>query len=94
MPIHVFKDPTDYRKGGWFNDGYGRPLAEWTWHPETRVIEVRRGSVGRTKDLSGFDAAWLTDDELRQRLPDAAFEIADSMAPFDRPKSTRRSFGA
>ena len=58
------------------------------------MIEVRRGNAGRRKDLSGFDAAVLTDDELRKRLPEVPFEIADSMGPFGRPKRPVDSFEA
>ena len=76
MITHHLNDEKDYRQGGRFADDYGRTICEWTWEAESRVIHVRCGSKGHRRDLSEFDPAWLTDDELKKRLPDLARDIA------------------
>ncbi len=79
MITHHFNDNSDYTQGGKIADDYGPTICEWTWDSESRVIDVRCGLQGRRKDLSTFDPAWLTDDELRKRLPDVAKEIAEDI---------------
>jgi len=76
MITHHFDDENDYKHGGKFKGHYGQPICEWTWAAESRVIEVRCGLKTLCKDLSEFDPAWLTDDELKSRLPDVARDLA------------------
>lgn len=69
--VHVWNDENDYTQGGTFRED-GHVRARWQWDADTRILMVRAAHVSRPCDLSDFDAGWLTDDELRTRLPELA----------------------
>ena len=79
MTTHVWNDENDYTQGGYFTEYGEKKLGEWTFDADTRVISVRVGLKGKTRDLSEFNPEWLTDDELRKRLPDLAKEMAEQV---------------
>ncbi len=76
MVTHHFNDENDYTQSGRFAGDYGRTICESSWDADSKVIDVRCGSHERPADLSKYDPAWLTDDELEKRLPHVARSIA------------------
>jgi hypothetical protein len=77
MAAHRFNDPTDPTKGGaWLGD-YGRLFCKWTWDAAAKALTVTRGSRGKRIDLSNIGDQLLTPEELRERLPQLALEVAE-----------------
>lgn len=76
---HCFTDDNDYTQGGRWIDDYGRLLCRWTWDTSSLELSVTSGSVGRRQDLSSLNKEWLTDTELRARLPRLAIELAERL---------------
>ncbi len=76
---HHFANEKNYAQGGRWADDYGRTICRWTWDIDTRVLSVRCGNRGRTKDLSSFDREHLTDDKLRDQLPPLALGLAEQL---------------
>jgi hypothetical protein len=80
MLTHHFTETEDGSlKGGWWAGHYGEKLCSWIWDAEARTLEVRCGHLGRRVPLAQFSEEWLTDDELRERLPSLARETAESV---------------
>jgi hypothetical protein len=77
METHAFKDPADPTKGGIWSGDYGIRICTWAWSSSTKVLEVRCGPRGESRDLSGVD---LSSVDLRQRLPEIALQMADLIA--------------
>lgn len=77
METHTFKDPADPTKGGVWSGEYGIRICTWAWSSSTKVLEVRCGPRGNSRDLSGID---LNTVDLYERLPDIALEMADLIA--------------
>jgi hypothetical protein len=48
-------------------------------------LRIRCGDIIRPKSLAEFNPEWLTDDELRKRIPLPALSIAESIRgkPFE-----------
>jgi hypothetical protein len=46
---------------------------------EARLRQVRCGNLTRPKSLAAFDVEWLTDVELRKRLPTLVRAIAEDI---------------
>lgn len=65
--------------GGWWAGHYGEQLCTWTWDIEARLLQVRCGNLTRPKSLAEFDVEWLTDAELRKRLPPLVRAIAEDI---------------
>ncbi len=75
MATHAFNHPADIAQGGtWYGD-YGRHMCRWTWDNSTKSLQVICGLTGKHIDLSGVD---LTAVDLRERLPQIAFEAAEA----------------
>lgn len=77
VETHAFKDPAEPTKGGFWSGDYGIPICTWAWSNSTKVLEVRCGPRGKTRDLSGLH---LSTTELRERLPVFALQMADLIA--------------
>lgn len=80
MLTHHFTETEDGSiKGGWWQGHYGEKLFTWTWDTEARALQVDCGHRGRRVELAPFSEEWLTDAELRNRLPLLAKETAESV---------------
>jgi hypothetical protein len=77
VETHVFKDPADPTKGGIWSGEYGIRICTWAWSNSTKVLEVRCGPRGTTRDLSGLDMRTI---DLREQLPQLALQMADLIA--------------
>ena len=80
MPTHRFNHPNDPTQGGsWFADN-GRRICDWSWNGATKTVSVTIGMQGRHIDLSAMGEQLLTPEELRDRLPQVALEVAQQIA--------------
>lgn len=80
MLTHHFTDTEDGSiKGGWWQGHFGEKLCTWIWDADARAVEVSCGHRGRRIELAQFSGEWLTDVELRNRLPPLARETAESL---------------
>jgi hypothetical protein len=77
MTTHAFKNPADPTKGGIWSGDYGIRLCTWAWNSATKVLEVRCGPRGKSRDLSGID---LRTVDLPERLPEIALQMAELIA--------------
>ena len=77
MTKHAFKNPADPTKGGIWSGDYGIRLCTWAWNSATKVLEVRCGPRGKSRDLSGID---LSTVDLPERLPEIALQMAELIA--------------
>jgi hypothetical protein len=77
METHAFKDTTDPTKGGIWSGDYGIRICTWTWSSSTKVLEVRCGPRGKSRDLSSIDLSTVA---MRQRLPELALQMAALIA--------------
>lgn len=82
---HFTKTEDGTLTGGWWAGHYGEQLCTWIWDAEARILRVRCGDITRPKSLAEFNPEWLTDDELRKRIPPLALSIAESIRgkPFE-----------
>jgi len=74
---HSFKNPADPTKGGIWSGDYGIRICTWAWNSATRVLEVRCGPRGKTRDLSAIE---MSPADLPERLSEIALQMADLIA--------------
>ena len=77
METHAFKDAADPTKGGTWSGDYGIRICTWAWSHSTKVLEVRCGPRGKSRDLSSIDMSTV---DLRRRLPEIALQMAALLA--------------
>ena len=77
METHAFKDPVDPTRGGIWSGDYGIRICTWAWSSSTKVLEVRCGPRGKSRDLSGIELSTVA---LHERLPELALQMAALIA--------------
>ncbi len=76
---HRFNNTDDLEKGGmWFGDG-GELICKWNWYRKSRKLDVRCGSWRSAIDLSKFGERYMTDENLKKRLPKIAIKKAERL---------------
>jgi hypothetical protein len=76
---HTFANANEAVLGGAWSDDAGRPFCSWTWDHASRKLTVTCGNQGKSKKLPSFEAAELSDEQLRKRLPRLALELAEQI---------------
>jgi hypothetical protein len=61
--------------GSWFGER-GRRICDWSWDHTTKTVRVTPYARGKRIDLINIGDQLLTPEELQERLPQLALEVA------------------